>query len=212
MSFDELVKEGRRLAKPCVFLMAGGDGPIGGWWHSQASCEKDGEEFELWITVDTAVIPNFNAATDGKFMRILIGDSENRIEFTDMMPSADAMPLYLHHAEVLPPLEAVFLLGSDSVGAWLEANGWDRETEWNPNFADSEPAKEYIDLWMSEYPAYQSGSSTYAMLGGWHFPCGYDWLEFIDDQLLMFTVQDANPFIEAWHLTDGSFLAVTRSP
>jgi hypothetical protein len=34
--------------------------------------------------------------------------------------------LYAGEVESLAPIEAVFLLGGDEIGAWLSKNNWDR--------------------------------------------------------------------------------------
>ena len=71
---------------------------------------------------------------------------------------------------VLPPIDAVFLRGSDdSVGEWLQTNDWRRGWGYNSNFKDKHIAEAYQKTFTSEHPVYNE-SDIYAMPGGWHFP------------------------------------------
>jgi hypothetical protein len=51
----------------------------------------------------------------------------------------------------------------------------------------------------------------YAMLGGWHFPGqDDDWAELVDEQLMVLTFRDSEPWVEGWRMRSGDFKVIQR--
>ena len=68
----------------------------------------------------------------------------------------------------------------------------------------------YERLWQKECPMYRE-SDIYAMLGGWHFPMpDDDWHDLVDEQLMVFTLRDSEPWVEAWRTQTGDFTVIQR--
>ena len=102
------------------------------------------------------------------------------------------------------------MYGSEAVAEWLAANDWPREERYNDNFPDRAIVEHYEREWMHSYPLYL-GDDTYAVLGGWHFPnADDDWYELLDEQLVVLTLHDSEPWVEAWRLRSGGFQVVQR--
>ena len=113
-------------------------------------------------------------------------------------------------AFVLPPIDAVFARGSEIVGEWLRLHDWPRDERYNDNFKDAAIVQEYERVWMREFPLY-SESDVYAVLGGWHWPCADgDWHDLVDEQLMVLTVRDSEPWVEAWRTRMGQFRVIQR--
>lgn len=133
-----------------------------------------------------------------------------QVEMTSSWPNRKGTPLYAHPASVLPPIEAVFAQGSDAIGEWIGSHGWDRVTRYNPNFGGHNIAERYLDAWTDEYPLYLT-SDIYAVLGGWHMPfADDDWYDLIDQQQMVLTVRDSEPWVEAWRTRTDEFKIIQR--
>lgn len=218
MTPKALIAEGRRLARPCVllrrrgfFLRRGGSGPAA-IWHDRDDAEIRETGFRRWITIDARYVPGL--APDVAGFLCIYTDEEacegGRIEIHATWPDKPGKPLYATEAAVLPPLEAVLVHGSDAVGEWLAANDWPRDKPLNGKFRDQAIVKSYERQWAKEYPLFRQ-DGTYAVLGGWHWPSHYgDWYQLMDEQLMMFTVADSEPWVEAWRLRSGLFQVIRR--
>jgi hypothetical protein len=89
-------------------------------------------------------------------------------------------------------------------------NGWERGERYNDSFKDRALVEQYEDIWTREFPIYFN-SDIYAVLGGWHFPCADDdWHDLLDDQLMVFTIRDSEPWVEAWRTKTGQFKVIQR--
>ncbi len=111
---------------------------------------------------------------------------------------------------MLPPIDAVFARGSGIVEAWIKSHGWDRHERYNNNFKDKAVVDAYDDVHRQEYPLYFE-SDIYAMLGGWHWPGqDHDWHDLIDEQLMVLTLRDSEPWVEAWRTRAGKFKVIQR--
>ena len=133
-----------------------------------------------------------------------------RVEITPSWPKRDGTPLYAYAASVLPPLEVVFRRGSDAVGDWLQANNWTRDDRYNGNFRDKAVTRPYWDVLEKEFPMFFE-SDVFAMLGGWHFPGqDDDWEELMDEHLMVLTLRDSEPWVEAWRMRTGGFKVLQR--
>lgn len=117
--------------------------------------------------------------------------------------------LYAQEISVLPPIDAVFMSGSPAVGDWLKKNRWERDWAYNDNFRDRSVTRSYESVWQQEYPFYWN--NAFATLGGWHMPWPYgDWKDLLDENLLIQTFMDSEPWIEVWQLRSGEFKVIQR--
>ena len=125
-------------------------------------------------------------------------------------PKRPGIKLYAAEESILPPIEAIFARGSEVVGEWLAANNWPRDARYSSGFRDSAIVDAYEREWIKEYPLYRR-VDTYAVAGGWHFPCADDdWHRMIDEQLVVLTFQDSEPWVEAWRTRSGQFKVIQR--
>jgi hypothetical protein len=212
MTAEQLIAEGRRIQRPSVFLRPHGIGPVAAIWYARDDDEIESSGYRCWLSVDSSRIPAIPAAVGGR-LSIFTNDDKcegGRVEVSESWPSRDGTKLFAHEASVLPPIDAVFARGSDSVGEWIESLGWKREWRYNDNFKGREIVREYEKVWMAEFPLYRE-SDTYAVLGGWHWPCAdHGWHDLIDDHLMVFTIRDSEPWVELWHTKEGQLRVVQR--
>lgn len=212
MTAEQLIQEGRRLAKPSIFLRPGPSGPVAAIWHEYDEDEVESTGCQRWLTVDSRHVPGLPQSVSG-FISIFTDEKKcegGGVEISQTWPERPGTPLYAHPASILPPLDAVFVKGSSSVGEWLKANSWEREWGYNGNFADKEVARAYRDLFTSEHPIY-SESDVFAILGGWHFPFSdRDWHQLVDEQLMLMTIRGYEPWVEAWRKRSGQFKVIQR--
>lgn len=211
MTPEMLIDEGRRLAKPCVFLRPRGNGPAAALWHRRDQNEVERTGYRCWITVNTISVPGLFSELG--YLRVFsdaVDFKSGRVELSSTLPTRAGIDLFASAESVLPPIEAVFADGSDAVGEWLAFNGWPREERYNDNFPDSDVVSEYEREWLKEYPITRE-DPPYAVLGGWHFPCAdHDWFQLKNEQLVVLTVQDSEPLVETWRLRSGEFKVIQR--
>ena len=213
MTSEQLIEEGRKLERPCCFLKAQGPGPVADIWYERDDDEIDSTGHHCWLTVDTRHVPGLSPSVTG-FISVFTNENEcqgGRVEVTSSWPKRRGIQLYAHSTSVLPPIDAVFFRGSESVGKWLRVNGWQRDWLYNDNFKDKQVAGAYQKTFTGEYPVYID-SGIYAVLGGWHLPFpDPDWQELIDEHLMVMTIRDSEPWVEAWHTSAGQFRVIQRT-
>jgi hypothetical protein len=211
MTPDDLIREGRQLQRPCVFLRPEPNGPVAGVWFERESGNDRSQKEHCWLAIDTQQIPIASSLTG--YLSIYTDEVKcegGRVAVTKAWPELPGTPLYAHAAVVLPPIDAVFARGSDAVGEWIRSHGWDRGERYNDNFEEREIVGEYERVWMAEHPIYRE-SDIYAVLGGWHFPCADDdWHDLIDEQFLGFTLLDSEPWVEVWRFRTGELKVIQR--
>lgn len=212
MTAEHLIAEGRRLQRPCAFLRPQGTGPVSAVWHEPDDEEIASTQERCWLTVDARMVPG--PPLPAASCLSVFTDEETceggRVESAPWWPKRPGTKLYAHTASVLPPLEAVFARGSEAVGEWLRACGWDRTQRYSGGFKDAAIAREYIRAWMAEFPLYFK-SDIYAVLGGWHFPGpDDDWYDLVDESLVVLTVRDSEPWVEAWWTRTERFKVIQR--
>ena len=212
MTPDMLISEGRRLARPSVFLRSVGSGPVAAIWHNLDVAEVEETGYRCWITVDARYVPGLPKDFSGYVS--VFTDERNceggRIEVHQALPKRPGIELHATNESVRPPIEAVFVRGSEAIGEWLAANEWPRDERYNDNFRDRDIVSEYEREWVKEYPLYRQ-DDTFAVLGGWHFPCADDdWYRLADEQLMVLTVRDSEPWVEAWRLRTSEFSVIQR--
>jgi hypothetical protein len=212
MTFEQLLDEGRKLQRPCVFLRPQGSGPIAAIWHERDGDESESTGHHCWLTVDARHVPSLSPSLTG-YISVFTNDEKcegGRVDVAPSWPKRAGTELYAHVASVLPPIDAVFARGSEAVGEWIRSNGWERTDRYNDNFKDAAIVREYERIWMREFPLY-SDSDVYAVLGGWHWPgADDDWHDLIDDELMVLTIRDSEPWIEAWRTKTDRFKVIQR--
>src|SRR6185295_6961383 len=130
--------------------------PVAAIWY-----EGDGDEIEVtehrcWLTVDARHVPGLPPSVDG-CISIFTNDKKcvgGRVEITPSWPNREGTKLYAHAASVLPPIEAVFARGSETVGDWIRSNGLERTDRYNDNFPEAAICADYERLWQREFPMY----------------------------------------------------------
>lgn len=212
MTSEQLIEEGRKLQRPCVFLQPQGSGPAAALWHKRDDEEIDATGHHCWLTVDARHIPGW-PSPDAVYLSVSADEETcqgGRVEVAPAWPKRAGTPLYAQAASVLPPIDAVFARGSEAVGAWIHSHGWKRTDRYNDNFKGAAIVREYERLWMREFPLYLD-AEPYAVLGGWHLPGpDDDWHDLLDDQLLVFTLRDSEPWVEAWRTKTGQLRVIQR--
>jgi hypothetical protein len=212
MTSEQLIAEGRRLQRPCLFLRPEAYGALAATWHDWNLQKKRMNPNRPLVTIDARRIPG-NPLQDFGYLTVFIDEANckaGKVEVASSWPTFPGTKLYAYPAEVLPPIEAVFARGSEEIGAWLTENSWSRDERYNDNFADREIVAPYMELWQKEFPLYFD-SDIYAMLGGWHWPgADSDWYDLIDDQLMVLTFREAEPWVEAWRTRGGAFKIIQR--
>jgi hypothetical protein len=211
MTLEELVSEGRRLERPCVFLRPGGIGPIAAVWYERDKREIASTGYRCWLTVDAGLIPGLPSSIRGCLSLFTNEDmcEGGRVEIAPTWPTRVGTPLFAHPASVLPPIDAVFACGSEAVGEWIASHGWERSCRYSNGFKDRALVDQYEQLWAQEYPVFLS--DVYAVLGGWHLPgADADWHELIDEQLMILTIRNSEPWVEAWCDKIGRFKVIWR--
>jgi hypothetical protein len=211
MTVDKLIAEGRRIQRDCNFLKPTGTGdPVAMWFEVDADDESI-TDWRRWMTVRADALPNAKAPKSVYFSLYTKGCEQGLLDFVDGWPPRNGIALYAHPASVIPPIDAVFALGSEEVGAWLAANGWDRSERYNSNFPDSVPIGAYKEIWFSEHPVFKNDPEVYAMTGGWHLPGqDNDWHELVSAKLLVTTVRNSEPWVEAFQMPDGDYKVFQR--
>jgi hypothetical protein len=224
MTLDELVEEGRRLARPCVYLKDTGPGPVVGiWYERDRDAGRDGLESTgelLWLVIDSTCVPGFPALPEERrYLAVysnerdcVSGRVEERPAMEDTVCKRRPIPLYAHDANPLPPLDAVFARGSERVGEWLQAHGWERDWGYNGNFGQPGRTitREYERLWTTETPSW-AHRDVYAILGGWHDTGpDDDWNDLIDENLVLWTHLDIEPSVQVWRTAEGGYKVILR--
>jgi hypothetical protein len=211
MTIEKLIAEGRRLQRNCNFLKPTGVGEPVAMWFEPDPDDESITDWHRWMTVSSDAIPQDAPQRAFYFSLYTSGGQRGLLDFVDGWPPRDGIRLYAHPAEVLPPIDAVFALGSDEVGAWLAANNWSRNERYNSNFGNDEIARQYEQLWFSEHPIFKNDPEIYAVTGGWHLPGqDDDWHDLVPAQLLVTTIRDSEPWVEAFLLPHGDFKVCQR--
>jgi hypothetical protein len=212
MTFEQLIEEGRKLQRPCVFLRPKRNGPVAAIWYERDAKEIEATGHRLWLTVDARHVPGLSPSITG-YISVFTDDKKcqgGRVDLTSTWPTQVGTKLYAHAALVLPPIDAVFARGSEAVGEWIHSHGWERTDRYNDNFADRDLVWEYEKVWKREFPLYFK-SDIYAVLGGWHMPfADHDWHDLIDDCLMVLSDRDSEPWVEAWRNRTGQFKVIQR--
>ncbi|MES2571074.1 MAG: hypothetical protein V4710_13590, partial [Verrucomicrobiota bacterium] len=151
-----------------------------------------------WMALDAVACFGVSKTMPAPFMMVITNEEsmDGRIEFSEKLPNG-SIPLFGTLINPLPPIDVVFAKGSERVGSWLADNGWGAGIRYNEAFPAEHIVEEYFKTWISEWPLYVN-REAYAIVGGWHQPGpDDDWHALLDQQLLAWTLRDAEPWVEA---------------
>lgn len=104
----------------------------------------------------------------------------------------------------LPPIDAIFAIGSERVGNWLAEIGWERDEPNNSNLEARVPlVGEYGRCWQRQCPIFGFMGEVYATLGGWNMPWPEGgFMDLVNKPLLLWTYRDSEPWVELWREND----------
>lgn len=210
MTDEELETIAYTLARPCVLLRESGPkADLGAAWGGEGivPAPKSGN-WRHWISVDCGwfkeTLHRYGLKIGppaGVLSVYTDEDSEGGVAVHNakakLKVGKGALALFGHPGRSLPPLEAIFLKGPAPVQEWLTKNKWKSEWGYSDKFKDRKIAENYIRRYQNLSPFYSG--SAHAVLGGWHFPWpDGDWAELIERALLVWTLEDSEPWIEVW--------------
>ncbi len=179
MDLHTLKREAEKLSRPSQLLSPKGIGSVAAWYYETP---VQGARFAI-LRGNGALLVRPNGKGGGSVT-------------TASTAPAGGVGLYETPLVSLPPIEAVFLQGSNEIGDWLQQNNWDRTWGYNDNFGDSALVADYEAWWQSHHPFYTGEGLV--VLGGWHFAWpDDDWHDLISDELVMWTLA-GEPWIEVW--------------
>jgi hypothetical protein len=222
MTFADLVGEARGLTRSCLHLVAdataeqppvavwGGPGPSAprGAGRHLLSVAPTRLPFLQDLSLPGACISLY-ASAEGGDATVTMGQEDVLL---GPLRQAAATPLTAHRETSLPPLDAIFRFGSPRVGRWLRDLAWIENGvphPYNENFPEIEPTAAYEQYWQRRQPLYTGG--VHAIVGGWHVPWpDGDWADRLADRLLLWTLADAEPWVELWLTTEGVLRARQR--
>lgn len=185
MDLELFRAEAKSLARPCKILRDSGRGAPSAYWHGF-------DEGPVCISL----------SHNGGWLNVHFDEDyedEEHVELAER-PLVSDRPLFAESSISLPPVDAVFLYGSDSIGDFLRRHDWPRSEPFNDNFPDPVPGK-YESIWQDHHPLYRRDIA--AVVGGWHLPWpDGDWYDYADHSLVVFTLLEAEPWIEVFQLGD----------
>jgi hypothetical protein len=202
MTIAELMQEAEHLTRPCAYLRTTGERHCATWVGSP------GAAFELLFS--SGCVPQPGWPRDGRF-RLRSERITATLTFEDglsVAEEASGLPLYATRALSLPPIDAIFMRGSERIQDWLRSLNWRAEWGFNANFPDAGVADEYARRYQQQLPFFTGGA--HAVLGGWHFPWPEgDWHDRISSRLLVWTFERGEPWLEGWD-EGGTLRALQR--
>src|SRR5262245_45080476 len=182
MNVEDFTAEAQKLVRVSYCLRRQGHGEPLAYWHGI----HDG--------------PCISFANDGRWLTVVLNNDGRGIVRFSSTPVKSSVPLYGELHSSLPPVDAVFLLGSDQIYKFLLENDWPRNEPFNRNFPAEAP-HEYERLWQHNCPIYRD--DLCAVVGGWNMPWpDGDFEDLISSELLVWTFEDAEPWIEVFRTGD----------
>jgi hypothetical protein len=179
MAEPNLAAEAYQLARPCILLKrCGPAGNVAGVWGGPGIVPAPSGPFRHWLSIDCRFLPAGLGPTAG-ILSVYTNEDDCLSGFVGHDPMADltaaaGRALYAHTAQSLPP----------------------------PDALAAEDDESYIRLWQSNCPLYTGEAA--AILGGWHFPWpDGDWEELREQPLLVWTLDESEPWIEVWGQPGG---------
>jgi hypothetical protein len=162
------------LARPSVLLKRSPDaGPPAGVWGGDGIVPAPSGPFRHWLSVDCRFLP-VGLGPSGGILSVYTNEDDcvaghAAYDPTAKLATAAGHILYAHSAKPLPP----------------------------PDALSAEMDDAYIQIWQENCPLYTREAA--AVLGGWHFPWpDGDWEELREQRLLVWTLEDSEPWVEVW--------------
>ena len=213
MTGEQLLEEGQKLARHCVYLRDVGEGEAVAVWGGPGAVAAPDGLYKHWLSLDCRFLPEpanlagcLSIYTDEE-------DEERSIVATDpamlLLATEDGISLFGHNDLSMPPIDAVFRFGSAAVQDWLRDNNWKPEWGYNDNFNGRDAVADYERAVQNMSPLYTG--TAFAQIGGWNMPWPEgDWEELLDQTLLVWTFQDAEPWIEVWQDAERRMHVIQR--
>lgn len=212
MTGGELIDEGRRLARPCVYLRTTGE-HLAAIWGGEGIVPCGEGPYRHWLSIDTRHITEGQSSRSG-CLSIYTNeeDCETGVVAVDdsrTLPKVtEGLKLYAHHDSSFPPLEAVFKFGSSNLTQWLASNQWKPEWGCNDNFPDRTPVDMYEREYRNRLPLFSG--DAHVVIGGWHMPWpDEDWDDLVGQQLIAWTFAESEPWVEVWQ-ENGNYRVIQR--
>ncbi len=209
MKADQLLQEGMRLAKPSAWLVRAQPAEsVAAVWGGEGF-QSLAPGLTHLLSIDLRHLPGGRLDTPS-FLSVFNepSDLEGVAIVHDLGLPRSGTTLAEHSRPSLPPTDALFLLGSRDLHEWLRDNDWKPEWGYNSNFRDSALVESYELAFQGQFPLYCGGAV--ATLGGWHMPWpDGDWEDLQRHRLIATTFEDAEPWVETWHI-DGFFKVLNR--
>lgn len=201
LTAQELLAEGERLARPVVHLVKNGKERVASWGGAAVvAAPRPG--LRHWISVDCAFLPT---PCDG-WMSVFTDEEGDRPPCVSIGPKprrlpADGTPLFAREARSLPPLDALFQVGSPRVKRWLRAQGWTKQWGEPADFEGAAITGPYQEAFQASCPLYTPG--PYAVLGGWHVAWPEEDGYAASRRLAMWTFEESEPWLEVVEKGEG---------
>ncbi|MFE0501241.1 hypothetical protein ACFW0P_10725 [Lysobacter soli] len=178
MDLEAFLSKARKLAKPATELVVDASSNPVAFWHGH----------------DRHGIPLITFSYRGSWFEVWVDDTSERV-IPISAPRHEGVPLAPSSLTSMPPVDAIFSMDDAEVRAYLSKYRW--RGAYNNNFPDTVPSQ-YEDLWTRTHPLYSDHAA--AVLGGWHFPWpDGDWKELADKELVLWTLREAEPWVEVFH-------------
>jgi hypothetical protein len=208
---SDLITIGWQLARPCVNLhVARPSEPIIAVWSGDGIIPAPIGPYTHQISLACHALPQPAPATTG-WISVYRNTDDCASGAIVVDPTAD-LPTHQNGGLALagtagrsfPPIDAVAQV--PQVTAWLASQGIVHDPAHDAYFEDDA----YTQVYHQECPLY--APNAIAVMGGWHvaWPDG-DWADLQHARLLVWTLWDAEPWVEAWQLPDKNFQVVQRS-
>lgn len=175
---DILPAKAQQLERQCLLLKRIGTDRAAVWGGDGAVPPPPGP-YRHWISVDGRYLPSEFGSNGVLSVYTNEEDCESGITMfseTAMLTEHKGEYLYAHLTSSLPPPDA------------------------SPDLEN----KEYTEQWLRNCPVYND-KNVVAVLGGWHFPWpDDDWEELRDRDLLVWTIEGSEPWVEVWRSGVGT--------
>lgn len=179
MNTADFMAEAENLSRVGYLLRSSGPGEPVAYWHG--------------IEVGK---PCICFAHQSRWLTVSLDDEAGAVHVSNA-PLRSEIPLYAEKYLSLPPIDALFLLGSDKIERFLSEHDWPRSEPFNSNFPN-ELAHDYERIWQRNCPMYRKDVA--AVLGGWNMPWPEgDFEQLISAELLVWTFEQSEPWVEAYY-------------
>jgi|GEM_PF-1411517 len=164
----------QQLAKDCILLKRAGT-ELAAVWGGTGTVPAPPGAYQHWLSVDSCFLPGNFYKRPGVLS--IYADDDSEFGVTVFQEDAVLLEnggeyLYAYAFTTLPPPDASPVLDNN----------------------------EYLQHWLGNCSIYTL-DGTVAVLGGWHFPWpDGDWEELASHQLLAMTIENSEPWVEAWQI------------